>query len=423
VVVDYRCNSDDPVLIWADICEKYGFVQAGANQLAISGNPRDGEVRFRFKLTTGLSKVNIPSLTARVFKIYVADDEWNTGEVLSLATWDRARVWAQLSEINPLPHFTQFTFRDKDSREIQLWQNMLPAGEITAARICFPVTWRIETFPDLITQEKLTAGFTVQDAWHQLHASVPRLFANAMFNYSGALQPGFTITAEVFREEITTSISFEVKDNGWIEFPGNQTSNMPTRREIYDHHSAIDPRIPPLAQYEDEDTRPYYSGTPINFHLAQGIPIEDHSDESPGRTGGDNGTGIVLPSIRYGAPPIDTTSARDPKTQGSLQGMPGPDHDSHSSEDSFPTDSVQDTTGEDHRLIQIAKAMYKQEDVTVVIRGHFQGYEDMECQVEFRQRYTGNAPSSRQQLFEITFIKIRDAAPTYGSSGIPGSLL
>jgi hypothetical protein len=103
-------------------------------------------------------------------------------------------------------------------------------------------------FTEEIIQTDLHAGFTVVDAWERLHTQVPRLFQHATFNYSGYLQPGLTITAEVMREEVSVPINFEVKDRGWIEFPRNIISNMTARQEIHDHYRAEDPRIPPLAE-------------------------------------------------------------------------------------------------------------------------------------------------------------------------------
>jgi hypothetical protein len=138
------------------------------------------------------------------------------------------------------------------------------------------------------------------------------------------VQPNLAVTAEVLRENVTVLISFEVKDNGWIEFPDNRDiSNMLTLQEIHAHYTTIDPRIPPLAEYIKEDTRPYRTGVPICFYLKAHIPITDRSDEGPGRLGGDNGTGIIIPAIKYGARPVNTTDPSNPKVPGSLKAMPG----------------------------------------------------------------------------------------------------
>jgi hypothetical protein len=109
----------------------------------------------------------------------------------------------------------------------------------------FPVRWQVELFDEEIMQSDMHSGLTVQDAWGQLHTTIPRLFQFATFNYAGFLQPGLIIRAEVQREEVTLGVTFEVKDNGWITF-GNQTGvgNMTTRQELHASYAQHDPRIP-----------------------------------------------------------------------------------------------------------------------------------------------------------------------------------
>jgi hypothetical protein len=214
-----------------------------------------------------------------------------------------------------------------------------------------------------------------------------------------ALQPNLVITAEVFREEIETSVNFEVKDKGWISFPNSRIVNMTPRLKINAHFASIDPRIPPYAQYEDADDRPYLSARPINFYLEDGIVVNDQSDCASGRLGGDNGSGIILPAITYGAPPTDTARG---KVQG---GKLGP-IDSDGS-DSCPTDSTEDLPNDDaHKLTQIARAIHKDESVTVCLKGHFKGAEDIESVVEFRSDHVGHLrprsnSSSRQRLTKL----------------------
>jgi hypothetical protein len=98
------------------------------------------------------------------------------------------------------------------------------------------------------------------------------------------LQPGAIITAGVLRELVKVSVAFEVKDHGWIEYTNvTDISNMLPRSELHAHFSLDGPRIPPLAEYEEEDTRPYYNDTRICFALKTHIEITDKSDEGPGR--------------------------------------------------------------------------------------------------------------------------------------------
>jgi hypothetical protein len=81
-----------------------------------------------------------------------------------------------------------------------------------------------------------------------------------------------------------TLVNFEVKGNGWIMYPNSHIVNMLTRQEIHAHYASIDPRIPPYAQYEEIDNRPYFPVYPINFYLQQSVPIEDRSDNPPCRS-------------------------------------------------------------------------------------------------------------------------------------------
>jgi hypothetical protein len=409
--------------IWIDICTKYGFVNPGSNFLEIGGHPRDHLVTYKYKVPTALSKVAIPSLSKRFFRIAIDDSEtWETGEILSVESWDKDRIWAQLTELRPgLSHHSQFLFHHSTG-EIPRLSTKLPLGMITVVRIKFRVTWRIEMCTEDIVQQDMHAGFTVQTAWERLHTQAPRLFQNATFNYAGLLQPGLIIQADVMREQVTVSINFEVQDRGWIEYPRNTISNMLTKQEIYDHFRQDDARIPPLAEYIEEEQRPYHTGVPVNFFLKAHIPITDNSDEPPGRLGGDNGRGIDLPAIKFGKPPINTADPKDPKVAGSLKGQPG-DGDDSESEDSCPTDSFEDQTGEEHRLRRIALALHKKEPVMVIFVGHFQGYQDIDAQVEFRLSYEGPPPPSLKQFFNLNWARIRDAAPRHGSTSVPGSLL
>jgi hypothetical protein len=136
----------------------------------------------------------------------------------------------------------------------------------------------------------------------------------------------------------------------------------------------------------------------ISIKLKKFINITDNSDEAPGRIGGDNGRGFNLPPIIFGASPIDTTSAKDPKIQGSKKGMPGPD-DSES--DSFPTDSEEDLIGYEHRLARIAQAIHNHEPILFVLVGEFQGYQNQHSQCEFRLEYpfTEGVKNTMQEYF------------------------
>jgi hypothetical protein len=55
--------------------------------------------------------------------------------------------------------------------------------------------------------------------------------------------------------------------------------------------------------------------------------------------------------------------------------------------------------------------------------GHFQGYQEIQAQCEFRLNYSGIPPPSLKDFLEFNWARIRDASPKYGSTSVPGSLL
>jgi hypothetical protein len=370
LIENYRVNEDDPAAIWTDICSKYGFVHPG-NHLKVEGNPNAGQIVYTYKLPASVINVQLPIYQSRTFKIFVKDEAWDTGEIVSPAAAEKDAIWNQLSEIRPLRHFSQFQFSYAQG-EIPATSRRLLTGHISVARIKFPVTWRLELFDKGIIQENMDAGQSIQEAWALLHNEVPRLYPDATFNYTGFLQPGLTVTVGVLRANVKISFSFEVKDHGWITYQGHDASNMVTRQEIYTQYAQDDPRIPPLAEYIEEDTRPYQTGDLISFKLKRFIEITDRSNEGPGRNGGDNGRKIILPPIVFGKPPINTTDPKDPKVQSSAKGPIGTQTSLEESEsDSFPTDSEEDITGYGHRLARIAQALRNHEPVMVVFVGEF----------------------------------------------------
>jgi hypothetical protein len=212
LIEDYRSLTPDPAAIWLDICSMYGFINPG-NYLQVSGHPDDGLVTFTYKVSTSLNNVKIQACTSRTFKIIAEEEEWSTGEILSPEPWGREEIWAQISSIRVLPHFSQFHF-SYSAGEIPRTSRTLPPGHITVVRIRFPIEWRLELFTEEIVQEGLHAGMSVQQPWEQLHHQIPRLYPHATFNYAGMVQPNFIVTAEVLRELVTLTFSFEVKDNG-----------------------------------------------------------------------------------------------------------------------------------------------------------------------------------------------------------------
>jgi hypothetical protein len=55
--------------------------------------------------------------------------------------------------------------------------------------------------------------------------------------------------------------------------------------------------------------------------------------------------------------------------------------------------------------------------------GHFEGYQEIPAQCEFRLTYKGPPPPSLKDFFNFNWQRIRAAAQKHGSTGVPGSLL
>jgi hypothetical protein len=86
------------------------------------------------------------------------------------------------------------------------------------------------------------------------------------------------------------------------------------------------------------------------------------------------------------------------------------------------TDSAEEGD-EAHRLQKIAAALHNDEPVMIVFAGHFEGYQEVLAQCEFRLTYKGPPPPSLKEFFNFNWRRILETAPKYGSAGMPGSLL
>jgi hypothetical protein len=107
--------------------------------------------------------VKLPALVSRTFKIIEDEDEWNTGEILSPQPWGREEIWARLSSIRALPHFSQFLF-SYSGGEVSRMSRTLPPWHIIVTRIRFPIKWRLELYPEEVIQDNMHAGHSIQDA-------------------------------------------------------------------------------------------------------------------------------------------------------------------------------------------------------------------------------------------------------------------
>jgi hypothetical protein len=166
----------------------------------------------------------------------------------------------------------------------------------------------------------MTPLLTAQAAWNLLRHDIPSLVEHPVINYRGFLKPGLTVSAEIQRENVRVSVSFEVIKEGCNTFIHEVIPNMVTWREIHGHYSGIDQRICPWESYVDEELKPYQPDTMLRFRLNKSLEIPDTTREFGGVSGGLTPSGNVLPPIVFPNPPINTTSPTDPKVQGSAPG-------------------------------------------------------------------------------------------------------
>jgi hypothetical protein len=287
----------------------------------------------------------------RTFTLFIADDPWESGEIILPKEYGKAQIWAHLQTLHSIPDVSQFQVVC-DRKEISkdaIW----PSGHIEAVPVRFPVTWHIEypQNPDGFfaqIQEGMTPLLTAQAAWGLLRNDVPNLQEEPEIDYRGFLKPGLTLNASIPRVNVRVSVSFEVIREGCITFTHEVFLNMMTWREIYGHYSSIDARICPWENYIDEELRPYYQDMPLRFKLNKSKEVPDTTREFGGVSGGLAPDGTVLPPIIFPKPAIDMSSKQYPKITGGGTGPVATGSDSSS--DSSEEEDVPEETTEEQRL-------------------------------------------------------------------------
>jgi hypothetical protein len=226
----------------------------------------------------------------------------------------------------------------------------------------------------------MTPLLTAHAAWDLLRNDVANLSENPVINYRGFLKPGQTISAEILREDVRLSVSFEVFREGLITFIHEFLPNMVTWHEIWEHYVAFDKRICPWECYVDEEVRPYFPETMLRFRLKDSQNVPDTTHEFGGVAGGQTPQGYVLPPIVFPKPPVNTTSSADQKVPGSLKGPVG---DSDSSSDSWEEEDLADVdlsederlqrmmVADAHKLHKLRQAVVKGLGITIEIHGSY----------------------------------------------------
>jgi hypothetical protein len=292
-----------------------------------------------------------------------------------------------LQTLHPIPDVSQFQVVC-DRKEISK-DDFWPQGHIEAVPTKFSVLWIVES-PQSENgiwkkrQDDLSPLLTVQAAWTTLRHSFTNLVEEPIFDYRGFLQPGRTIHVEIPRENVQVSVSFEVVRGGSITFINEVFLNVVTWHEIWEHYSSFDRRICPWECYIEEEKRPYLPDTQLCFRLKDANNVPDTTHEFGGVAGGQAPRGEARPPIVFPKPPVNTTSATDPKVAGSEPGPIGTSPTgSDSSSDSWEEEDIADADlsedlraqriaiADEHKLRKLRQAVVKGLGITIEIQGAY----------------------------------------------------
>jgi hypothetical protein len=105
LIQNYRFAENDPVTLWQELVDKYGFVSAQLSQMMVQGSPESGAVYYQFKLPTSLGRVTLPPQVIRVFFVALNDTEpaWESAMLISPETQEKSEVWEQLNTSTLVP--------------------------------------------------------------------------------------------------------------------------------------------------------------------------------------------------------------------------------------------------------------------------------------------------------------------------------
>jgi hypothetical protein len=300
-LVDKIRVDNDPAILLKTLSEKYGFPATKTTQVRFEpGTPwtNGQEVRMTFKTATTCGGVKLEPYTRIEFTLHIADDPWESGEVILPTPFGKTQIWEYLQMLHSIPDISQFQIIA--GRQEITKNDKWPAGKIDAIPHTFPVTWRIEKpqetdgFVEVI-QEKMTQLVTVTEAWELLHNQVPGLFEDANLNFRGKLKPYLTINAEIVRRDVRCAVEFEVIKKGTIKYIHEDIPNMATWAEIHAHFMSIDERIPPFECYVNEEKRTHMDQTLLSFRLNIDVEVPDTTRGFGGAAGEVSRGGFLLP--------------------------------------------------------------------------------------------------------------------------------
>jgi hypothetical protein len=174
-VIDKTRIENDPAKVLKELSDKYGFPSVRATQVRfapetpwVSGQT----ICVTFRTAISCANVRLEQLSRREFTLHIADEPWESGEVLLPSSFRKDQIWAHLQTLHSIPDVSQFQVvaGSTDISKRDEW----PSGRIEAVPFKFPVKWHIEdpTQPTGLfeyEQKEMTPLITAKAALDLLH--------------------------------------------------------------------------------------------------------------------------------------------------------------------------------------------------------------------------------------------------------------
>jgi hypothetical protein len=93
------------------------------------------------------------------------------------------------------------------------------------------------------------------------------------------------------------SVRFPVRRKGTITYDQADILNITSWAEIHAHFKPLDARILPYECYQEEELRPDWARSLLEFHLKDGVEIPDTLGEEGGASGGMSKHVHILPAV------------------------------------------------------------------------------------------------------------------------------
>jgi hypothetical protein len=108
--IEHFRAEDDPIQILKILRTKYGFPLEKPSQVQFSPGPwvSDQTVRVTVKAAISCTNVTLTQFYRRTFTLFIADEPWESDEVILPKGYGKAQIWAHLQGLHHIPDVSQF---------------------------------------------------------------------------------------------------------------------------------------------------------------------------------------------------------------------------------------------------------------------------------------------------------------------------